>query len=275
MSNLKVKDGDGGDVFIKGTGAGTDLDPFVPVQDVNIQDQTSRPVSFYFTKIKGAPTTLAVAASTNDTSVTVVSAAGCAVGDYFGIFQDDKFYFGLITNLPGGNVIELGTRIDGPFTIGATAACFDRDMSVDGSVTPEIFSVDVGAGSTQSVDITRIVYTLQTADTPSLSDFGDITGGLENGLLLRRVDGTVENIDVFRDNAEFSIKSGGDLTLFSTGGFFGGTEGFTVRTTFAGQDKRGVAIRLNPGDSLELVNSDNLSSLNSFLAVAQGHFVED
>lgn len=273
MSNLKMKDFDGNAVYLKMNGLGTDLDPHVPIQDVNIQDQITRPLDFFFTQIKGAPTTVAVETAIDDQSVTVVSDAVCSVGDYFGVFEDSRFYFGEILALPGGNVIDLDTPLDSVFTIGSTAACFSRDMDVNGSITPQIFQVEVGSGGTESIDITRIIFLLHTATTPEFADFGDISGGLTMGLVLRRVNGSTENILNWKSNAEIA-NTAYDLDLFGAGGLPGGAEGFVARLSFAGQEKHGVALRLGPGDKIQMIIQDDLTTLTQFRVVAQGHVVE-
>jgi hypothetical protein len=261
MANLKMKDFDGNPVYLKGAGAGTDLDPFTPVQDVNIQDQTTRPLGFYFSQIQGAPTTVAVQSVVDALSVTVASAASASVGDYFGMFEGSRFYFGTVLTLPGANVVTLDTPIDSVFTVGSTAAFFSRDMNVDGSTISQVFNVEVGGAALESIDITRIVVMMETDSAPAFSEFGDIVGGLTNGLVLRRSNGLQENIFNWKTNADIANYSY-DLTILSSGGPLA-TDGIIARLTFAGQEKHGVAIRLDPGDKLA-----------SFRVIAQGHIVQ-
>ena len=265
------------------TGNGSTTNPFVQSVDlsasgplnVNVQDQTTRPIGFYFSEILIPPTTTAALTAVEDKSVTLTSTAGCNVGDYFALFSGDRYFFAEITSLPGGNVVDVDTPLDFAFPIGSTAACFSRDLNVDGSISTRVFTVEVGGSGTSSIDITRLNFLLETATAPELSDFGDIAGGLAEGLVIRRVDGVTENIETIKNNGQFAIVAGGDLVPFDTGGIFGGVEGFTVRSTFSGQEKRGVAIRLNPGDELQILVQDDLSSLLQFQVVAQGHVVED
>jgi len=51
------------------------------VQKVLDQDQTTRPVDFYFSQIKGAPTTVATDTAFEDYTVELTSAAGCTIGN--------------------------------------------------------------------------------------------------------------------------------------------------------------------------------------------------
>jgi hypothetical protein len=52
-----------------------------------------------------------------------------------------------------------------------------------------------------------------------------------------------------------------------------GSFGFKFRRTFGGQGKNGVVIRLTAihGDSLKLIIQDDLTGLDDFYIVAQGH----
>ena len=51
-------------------------------------------------------------------------------------------------------------------------------------------------------------------------------------------------------------------------------DGFTGRMTFAGANKMGVVIRLNPGEDIQLIVQDDLTSLEGLFIICQGHTVE-
>lgn len=245
--------------------------------DTNVQDQTSTPVDFFFTQIKGPPTTVAVKPALNDNTIEITDATGCVVGDYVGAFNsdnesDNRAYFGSILAI-NGNVLTLDTPLDFEFEIGDTFACFTRNLNVVGSLaSPQIFSVQVGPNATQSIDITRIMVSMITDTAVDLSRFGDIAGGLTNGVVLRRVDGATNNI--------WNVKTNGELTNlcfdyspYASTNPAQGQDGAKFRYTFAGQDKHGVAVRLNAGDALQLIVQDDLSSLTEFRIIAEGHYV--
>lgn len=244
---------------------------------VNIQDQNSVPVDFFFTQIKGIPTSVAVETSIDDYTVTVTSASNCSVGDYVGIFNADnstnnRAYFGTILSISGNN-ITLDTPIDFEFQVGDTFACFTRNLNVDGSTTRQIFSVQVGPGATQSIDITRLMVSFTTDTTVDLSKFGDLTS-LNNGLVLRRKDGVIHNIWNIKNNGELANLCF-DYSPYSSTNPNQGQDGAKFRYTFAGQDKHGVAVRLEPGDELQLLIQDDLTGLQQFRVIAEGHYVTD
>jgi hypothetical protein len=244
-------------------------------KDVLIQENNSTPVDFFFTQIKGAPTTVAVETAIDDYSVELASAAGCAIGDYFGMFNaddknDNRFYHGEILNIVT-NVITLDTPIDYAFKVGNTAACFSRELNVDGSATPQIFSVQVGSAANQSIDINRLMIHMECASTVSLAKFGDLTK-LVKGVVLRRVDGTTNNIWNIKTNGEMKNLCFDWSPTLATNPQQN-VDGASFRYTFNGQDKHGVTIRLFPGDELQLIIQDDLRGLVVFRVIAEGKYV--
>jgi len=246
--------------------------------DTNTQDQITTPVAYYFSQIEGIPTEVAAITAINDTTAEILDTTGCEIGGYFGMFNaddslDNRAYFAQITDVDG-SVLTFDTPIDFDFKVGDTAACLERDMAVSGTPTsPEIFSIQVGGSANQSIDINRIMITMLTDSPPTLADFGDIEDGLDNGLVLRRVNGTTNNIWNVKKNGDFGNLAY-DLQLFSAINPQQGQNGLLCRYTLNGQDKHGVAIRLDPGDELQLIIQDSLISLDQFRVIAEGHYVD-
>lgn len=278
-------------IFGNPTNTGTDNHNYLAVKDngsvdVNIQDQVTVPFDFFFVKVQGIPTTVAVevipiTSTTILYTVDVTDASGCSVGDYFGLFNSDsdinnRAYFGEIQAISigggtgGTDRITLDTPLDFSFQIGDTAACFSRDLAVDGSSTPQIFSVQVGTGANQSIDITRFMVSMYTDSAVDLGSFGDLAS-LTNGLVLRRVNGKVNNIWNIKNNGELANITF-DYDTYTASGQ--GQDGCKFRNSYAGQDKHGVAIRLDPGDSLQLIVQDDISGLDQFRVIAEGHYVD-
>lgn len=245
--------------------------------DVNIQDQTTPPIDFFFTQIKATPTTVAIEASVDDYDVNVTSASGCSIGDYVGIFNADdssnnRAYFGTILNI-SVNVITLDTPLDFPFQVGNTFACFTRNINeANGSSVAEIFQIEVGPNATQSIDINRLMISFLTNDVVNLAKFGDLLK-LTRGCVLRRVNGTIHNIWNVKDNGELANLSF-DYDPYTALNPAQGQDGAKFRFTLNGQDKHGVAIRLNPGDKLQLIVQDDLRALQQFRIIGEGHYVD-
>ena len=131
-----------------------------------------------------------------------------------------------------------------------------------------------GVGSQIAVDITRLMFAMLTSTTPILSDFGDIPGGLTNGIVLRITNGDTRNVCNIKTN--FDLQNiAYDLALFAAANPVQGIDGLGARYSFAGKDKHGVALRLEPTYKIELIIQDNLSSLLRYRMIGPGHQTEE
>jgi hypothetical protein len=148
-----------------------------------------------------------------------------------------------------------------------------QDMLVNGSVTPQVFSVL--PLPSQSGDMVRIILELR-GDSNASMDFTTFGSepALVNGCVLRikGVDGNFINLFNFKSNSDF-IEQGFDHSFLEPKG--GNTQsGFVARVTWGGQSKHGVVIRLDGslGEELQIVIQDDLTTGNTrFHLTAQGH----
>lgn len=250
-------------------------------QDVNIQDQTTPPVDLYFIQALGAATTLDGNTAIDDTTITLTDTTNFIDGTYVGIFcpAENRFYFGEQLGAPTGNDIDLDTPLDFAYQDGDNVVPLTRDLNVDGSVTPQVFVVaGAGSGATVSIDITRIMISMICTTTPDDGLFGDLAA-LGKGIVLRRVDGETRNIWNAKTNGELANLAY-DLT-YTARTVPPSSAGIRTRYTFAGQDKHGVAVRLIPGDAIQLIIQDDLltaqtsSQITQFRMIAPGHVVQD
>jgi hypothetical protein len=191
-----------------------------------------------------------------------------------------RFYIGHITDIVSLE-ITLDTPIDYPYTNGADVAFASHDMNVNGAITPQVFGLRLAEppASPQTeitLDITRILHTMITSALGDLSDFGDIVGGLDNGIVLRKryIDDTYGNILNIKTNADYSLVAY-DFDRFVAGNPGIGANGQKWRLTFGGENKMGTVIRLAAGEDLEWVVQDDLTSIDEFLNVAEGALVAD
>ena len=252
--------------------------------DVNIQDQTTRPIIAKFNRVTNS-TTLASDATLEDTTITVTSATGIAVGSYIILFNptDVKFAFATATDISGAPDIVIDTPLDFAFPSGTFVDVAVTDLSTaNGSLaSPVTFGLrGTGAppGVDLDVDMTRVIFKLTCTSAVDLTTFGNFTR-LVNGLVLRRRNGDYENIFNVKDNGEIA----GIMFDFEVAAATNpqqGIDGFTGRLTFAGPSKIGVAIRLPIGDDLQFLVQDDLLTAQStqtitlFEIVAEGHIVE-
>jgi len=240
---------------------------------VNIQDQTSPAFDIFFTLDDTATfTTLLNNGIKNSYEINITNTTGYSVDDYFGIFEGSFLYSGVILAI-NGNTLTLDTPLDYNFTTSAIVGVTNREMNVDGSTDVKIFGLALPGSANISIDVTRVMFKMTCTTPPEFTDFCDIENGLTRGIVLRRTDGINQNY--------FNVKNNGELAhlMFDFNLYDQtkqqGVNGITGRFTFGGQAKHGVVVRLNPGDSLDMLVQDDLRALIEFRIIAEGHVVTD
>ncbi len=238
--------------------------------DVNIQDQSTQGLDLDFKKAAAVATTPSVAIVAEDTTVTLTSTTGFIDGVLVEIQEGDVFYHGTQLGAPAGSVITLDTPVDRAFTTAASVRPFTTNMAVNGSGTPQVFSVGP-LGTTILLDLTRIVGYIQDGTVMDDSLFGGVAA-LTNGCVMRRRNGVLTNYWNVKSNNRLAMLCGSDF--YYTEKAPTGSYGARFRMTYAGRDKHGVTIRVEVGDSLEVIIQDDLTGLEEFNMMTQGHVVE-
>jgi hypothetical protein len=209
---------------------------------------------------------------------TAVTGHGILIGDEILLLDvvGDREYYAEVLGV-AGDVITVDRPIDHIFPATQTpgdptfpaSTSFGRivntNMAVDGSVTEQIFSVR--SGQVKS-DITR--YILRMLGTTAMDDgkFGD-QPPLTRGIVFRILNSFQKTIFNFKTNGEIS-QFCFDLRYADKAP--AGNTGLSSRTTFAGQDKHGVVLRIGPTtDAIQLVVQDDLTTLIELKIAAQGH----
>jgi hypothetical protein len=250
--------------------------------DVNVQDQVSSPLIVNANKVNNT-TSLSVATAIDDSTITVTDTTGFIDGAFIVIADvaSNRYATFHQVGAVAGSVVTLDSPLDFAFpTTGTIVTAGTDNLAVKGDVTTQIFSLRASdPGIPLVVDITRIIFTCVCTSAVDLSKFCNFTA-LTNGLVLRRVDGTYQNIFNVKSNNDFaSIMY--DWQPFAKTNPVQGVDGFVSRLTFAGQNKIGVAIRLGPGEDLELLIQDDLATaqstelITSLHATFEGHVVVD
>jgi len=242
--------------------------------DAVIQDSTS-PLFIVKASNLIVETTLTSQTAKEDYIVNVTSAASFVVGQYLTIYNvaADRVFFSNILAI-NTLAITLDTPLDFEFVIGSVVSVGDNNMNVNGSVTPVIFGIrnPTTADIPSSVDITRLMFKCLTTTAIDLSMFGNIAAGITRGIVIRRVDGSYQNVFNAKTNADLkNIMYDFDIEVTSGSQ----QDGFTGRLTFAGQNKMGAVIRIGPNEDLQIVIQDDLTTLTSFTVIAEGSGVVD
>lgn len=239
-----------------------------------IQDQFTQ---FFDFRLAANPGNSSVATATAIESRTLIvaDASSASVGDYAVVFPSPygystEIYVGKIFSI-ATNTLTMDTPINRVYAIGDIVLFRDSEIALaNGSVTPVIYDLPLPAGNI-SLDVTRFIFSIISATEPDDSLFGDIAA-LTNGIVIRH------NSTQFGIRNIWNAKTNGDLAVLAyevtyTDKAGGGAFGTRVLLTLNAQAFHGVTIRMLPGDSIELIVQDDLTALNSFQVVVQGHVV--
>jgi hypothetical protein len=245
--------------------------------DVNIQDQTTVAIDDTLCKVVTGPYTLASNTTAGGYTIVLTSATGLTVGDTIGMFQDStnpRSYFGVIQSI-ATNTLTMDVPMPIVFTT-ALANLYEVncDMAVDGSTTVQEFALQNNASI--AVDIVRVMFLIETATSPGFdSEFGDLSA-LTRGCLLRvkKADGTYRNIGSgIKTNADLALYAY-DLQLLTSFGANSDT-GVWARLTFGSPGKHGVVLRIEQNEELQFLVQDDLTGLDKFRVMAQGHYTDE
>lgn len=241
---------------------------------VNVQDQTTRPFDTRVNQIISTAYELTITPTINTYDLTLNTTIGLVVGDDIAFLEQNgmpQILFGEILAI-NINTITLDTLVTWNFTPSKTVVFeFNNDLSIDGSTTEQIFSIT--NFFEDSIDITRFIW--HCTDNVAMDDekFCGLNK-LTRGINLRKKlnDGSYISYWNVKTNGQW-----GELAFDkiyddkAPAGFFG----FNTRLTYGGQSKHGVVIRLNPGESIELIIQDDLQGLETSSLMVEGHFVQN
>jgi len=242
-----------------------------PIREVSVQDSTTK---IFFNNlaqaINSTPYVLASTPTVGGYTIVLTSVTGLSVNDVFGLFQDGSnpaSYFGTIKSIVD-DTLTMNMPIDIAYnTDSAVGYELLTNMNVDGS-TPQIFTMT--NQSQTPIDITRMILHITDQTIMDDAKFGGISA-LTNGVVLRKkyADGTYLNYFDIKNNGKI-----GELCYDKTyddkapSGYFG----LTARLTFK---KLGSVIRLSQGESLEILIQDDLTDLDTFTAMIEGHYTDE
>ncbi len=216
-------------------------------------------------------TTLASPTVIDSRAIVVDNATGAAIGKYILMFSipTNRFYSGYITNV-SGTTLTVDSPLDSVLPAGSNVDIGSTNLNVNGSVTPVKFGVrSPTPGIPATADLYRIMIQMTLATAPDFGKFGD-RAALSNGIVLRFKDGTTQNIFNVKTNSQFALLSG-DYSPYDAANPGLGVYGVGVRLTFSGDEKMGTVIRVGPGEDLEVIVQDDLTSIVSFSIIAEGN----
>lgn len=239
-------------------------------------DQTTDMLDLVFLEVKVTGLTLNADTAANlDLRVFTLAAAhgltnANSQGHYIELADDitGKFIQTVILDITG-DVVTVRQPIGRVFLAASTSISTGNPnmvedaatgVVIDGSSTPVIFTVKpVGV---QAGDITRIIMASISDNTSDYTTFGG-ADALDVGITLRkkRADATYKNLYTYVNNRDF-VLHGFDEKADTPKATGNATFGRASRITFSGQDKHGVAERLDAvlNEELQIVISELMIS---------------
>lgn len=228
------------------------------------QDNQTLVLNRYAAKFHGHTTTLSVAASAGDTSISIQAGdyAEFAVEDRlfinFGILEENNYP--IITVKPGSPVLTLNKPLDKSYSIGTDVQhiVIDASGEVGTLAAPISFKIQPPSGITYNLRQAVAVIEMDLAGDSS--KFGDITGGLTNGVITRaKINGVTNTRTTIRTNLDLEDDTAIDVKYNQRAP--GGKFGVIITYDFG---SGGVYIPLNGtnGDFFEVLIQDDISSLN-------------
>lgn len=227
------------------------------------QDQTTPILSIPFLQTRASVTLLADTI-VNSNDISLVTGHGAVAGEVVEIAETgtSNFIQAEVVSISGDNDVTLDSPVNRIYTVAnSTAQISSKDLRVDGSTTPQIFSILPLPN--QSGDITGIFLEIRGRPngTIDFTSFGS-EAPLDVGIVIRvnHGDGTYRNIFNFKSNSDFSEQANTPPTYLDPKG--GNTiAGFSAPVKWSGQENYGVVVRVDGslGESIEAIVQDDLT----------------
>jgi hypothetical protein len=245
----------------------------LPVETYH-QDQTTTAIDIKINRVLDQTITLSATPVVNGYDLELTAGHGVITGNKLSFLEQNgapQIYFGKVLNVVT-NTVTMDTPVPFAFTPASTTVLkYDDNLIFDGSSTAVVTSLNNYFAN--SVDITKIKgHISDNADMDS-GKFGGIAA-LTRGVVLRKNkdDGSYINY--------WNVKSNGDLATLANNVAYdekapSGVYAFRFEKKYGGQGDNGVVIRLEPGESIELLIQDDLTDLSVFEVMIEGHIVED
>lgn len=228
------------------------------------------PFNEFFHEHTGLNTTLAVAATKGDTSITVDNATGITVGSTLQIENGVvETTFPEVTDISASPLLVLDRPLDFSFAVGDIVEEVEAEMAVSATlVAPRAFQL-IPDGH-EEWHVVSLTISMTHSSTGDDSLFGNIAA-LINGLVFRGYNGTANQYRTksnWKRNGDFYLDLGSVIYTDKAGGGLHGT-----KAEVSIKVRSGAVPTINgaKGDYLEVLVQDNLLAIESLRIKAQGH----
>lgn len=234
---------------------------------INItQNNQTLVLNRYLANFHGHDTTLSVAASAGDTSISIQGAdyASFAIGDRLFLSAGgsiEENHFPIITAKPGSPVLTLNKPLDFSYPIGSEVKHVVINFASQAGTLANPISYKLQPPLGVTFNVLGVIATFQMEGAGDYSKFGDISGGFPNGAISRaRINGVVRTRSAYRTNLDIEDDSSEPLVFHDKAG--SGDFGMVATYIF---NKFGAYISLNgdTGDYFEILIQDDPTDLVS------------
>jgi hypothetical protein len=234
---------------------------------VSIKDQFTDSIDLYAHIDKVQPAII-INTSLYDEAIVVDSIASVAAGDVIVIYEGCRFYQSIVLSA-AVLTINLASPLDFAFTTAAVVHIGTWNLTVNGSVTPQIAHIFVP--SECEFNIYQINVSITDDVVMDSAKFGGIAA-LTNGILFRVVNSTIKNLPLVVNNIGFS-EQGFDINYDDKAP--AGVYGFQAKKNYPVIN--GVSLRLNgaTNDEIQCLIRDDLTDLTMLNITINGHVAQD
>ena len=235
---------------------------------VSIQDYNGEIVSFFITK-ELQLTTLISNLTYGDNIVYLTNGTNCLAGDAIDIYDNQKYFQGLITSVSGNNITFTPSVDYNYSTTDTNIKCGEWNLNADGSVIPQEFYIIPPSNKAWDIESFGMQF-IDTADW-DINTFGS-QPALSNGFVVSVGDGSRKELFLIYNNGGFTLR-GGVVQGFEKAP--SGSYGFSVDMNF--EDRYGSILKLDgtQDDKLTAIVADDLSAQDQIAFVVRGHYKDE
>jgi hypothetical protein len=242
---------------------------------VAVQDQHSRKVGSWALMATGARLPIISGVAINSYEIELGTGHGLSIGNEIFISTTSRSQSFKVLDVVGNDI-----TLDSPLAFNAAPnvaglIAVTSNMAVDGSTTRKTFVVTVPEVGTNSLDIKGLRVHISDGTDMDDGRFGGITPALARGVVIRKytpaiwpANESAEHYFNIKSNADFQIQMDNmDYLDKAPSGEYALISDWKV------DNDDGVTSRINPGDRLEVIISDDLTDLISMRMWFYGHIV--
>jgi hypothetical protein len=221
--------------------------------DNNPQSQTNAYFQYLLIDEKKTDIGLTSPVAIDDEVINVTPGHGfTGADDEYLVIRNGDLFEQTRVKAVNGDAISVSIPMPIAFSVGADIIRGNSNMAVDGSVTPLGYKYSSNccgdAEAITPIDISEVKIIMTHTTEPDDSRFGNIAGGLADGMYIRKVNGERVNLGNYRTNLDFK-KFGAKVEYTDKAG----AGNFATEITFAMEEVFGSVQRINPRDAQYIV----------------------